>query len=63
MGICGDSSHIFVAESGGNSIIVINKENLAFSRMSISYKPTYLCITERGNLWWTGSNSFIGGFG
>jgi hypothetical protein len=63
LGIYGDSNHVFVAEGGGNFIIVINKENLVFSRISIDYKPTYLCITERGNLWWTGSNSFIGVLG
>jgi hypothetical protein len=63
-GIYGDSNRIFVAESSSNSIIAVNKENLAFSRVSINnYKPTYLCITDRGNLWWTSSNSSIGVLG
>jgi streptogramin lyase len=63
-GIYGDSNCIFVAESSSNSIIAVNKENLAFSRVSINnYKPTYLCITDRGNLWWTSSNSSIGVLG
>lgn len=48
LGIYGDPNHIFVAESGGNFIIAINKESLAFSRISISNKLTYLCITNGG---------------
>jgi len=63
LGICGDSNHIFVAESGSSSLIAINKGNLAFSQISINCKPTYLCITTRGNLWWTSSNSSIGVLG
>ena len=59
-GICGDSNHIFVAESGGTSIIAINKENLAFSRISVDKTLTYLCITGKGSLWWTSINSSIG---
>jgi streptogramin lyase len=63
LGIYGDSNHIFVAESDGNFIMVVNKESLTFSRISINNKPTYLCITDRGNLWWTGINSSIGVLG
>ncbi|MEM4713057.1 MAG: dockerin type I domain-containing protein [Candidatus Bathyarchaeia archaeon] len=63
LGICGDSSHTFVAEYGGNSILAINKENLAYSRVQVNKTPTYVCCTVKGNVWWSSPNSSIGVIG
>jgi hypothetical protein len=61
--ICGTSSHIFMVESGGDSIIAINKENLVYSRIQVDKMPSYLCGTVKGNVWWSSPNSSIGVMG
>jgi len=64
LGITGNPSHIFVAEYGSNStIIVINKENLAYTRVQLDKKVNYLCSTVKGNLWWSSENGPIGVMG
>jgi len=63
LGVCGSIDKFFVAESGSNSIIVIDNGNLEFSRVFVRIAPTFLFKSVKRNLWWTSSNSSIGVIG
>lgn len=61
LGIYGDSNRVYVAESGGDSIAVIDKRNLEISCIPLGIKPTFIYKSVRGSLWWASSNS-TGGY-
>ena len=43
MGICGDTYNVFVAESYGASIMVVDKSNLQISHITLETNSTFLC--------------------
>jgi len=56
-GIHTDTKYVYIAEYNASAIAIINKLTLAVSRIPIESKPSYVCRSNRGNIWWLSSYS------